>query len=94
MVYAPQAYRYVQRPVQPLPVDGMGYGEDGFDAYVSIEGKRCTDGRLAVGGKRARVGLFPAFPLVGPILLRPPSSLHSVLDAQTVKPPKPCCQTL
>ena len=59
-----QAYRYVQRPVQPLPVDGMGYGEDGYDAYVSIQGERCTDARLAVSGKRARIGLFPAFPLV------------------------------
>ena len=54
----------MQRPVQPLPVDGMGYGEDGFDAYVSISGARCTDGRPAASGKRPRHGLFPAFPLV------------------------------
>jgi hypothetical protein len=85
----PQAYRYVQRPVQPLPADGMGYGEDGFEAYVSIEGKRCTDGRLAVSGKRARVGLFPAFPLVRPTLLQ---TVH--ITALLPRTPEHCTRSI
>lgn len=54
----------MQRPVQPVLQNGWNFGGDDYDAYVSINGERCTSGARAPQVKRCKCGLLPAFPLV------------------------------
>lgn len=54
----------MQRPVQLIPHDGWSFGAEGYGAYVSVGGERCTSGARAPEVQRAKCGMLPAFPLV------------------------------